>query len=277
MSRRIYVASSWRNPLQPGVVEALRAAGHEVYDFRNPKPDNTGFSWRQILPDPPPWSAEATRRVLEHPIAKEGFDLDFSAMRWADTFVMLQPCGRSAALELGWAVGAGRQTFVLLADGQEPELMLKCADRLCVSMEELLACLAAPAANVRRCTACGVGRCPVCDGSGRREWLRPDATPSFTVQSHDTIFGPCPQCCESEASTWLGDYRARRNAGLCPTHNTSLVLARVEGGSISASCPTCASEGHPWVFVVAKGKKPFKALSAILAAADPIAAEGGAR
>jgi hypothetical protein len=127
MSRRIYVASSWRNPLQPGVVEALRAAGHEVYDFRNPKPGNTGFSWRQILPDPPPWSAEATRRVLEHPIAKEGFDLDFSAMRWADTFVMLQPCGRSAALELGWAVGAGRQTFVLLADGQEPELMLKCA------------------------------------------------------------------------------------------------------------------------------------------------------
>lgn len=144
MSRRIYVASSWRNPLQPGVVEALRAAGHEVYDFRNPKPGNTGFSWRQILPDPPPWSAEATRRVLEHPIAQEGFDLDFSAMRWADTFVMLQPCGRSAALELGWAVAAGKATAVLLADAQEPELMLKCAGRLCTGLDELLAFLAPP-------------------------------------------------------------------------------------------------------------------------------------
>ena len=34
---RIYVASSWRNKYQPEVVAALRKAGHEVYDFRNPK------------------------------------------------------------------------------------------------------------------------------------------------------------------------------------------------------------------------------------------------
>ena len=38
---RIYVASSWRNKYQPEVVTALRKAGHEVYDFRNPK-DNPG-------------------------------------------------------------------------------------------------------------------------------------------------------------------------------------------------------------------------------------------
>ena len=33
---RIYVASSWRNKYFPEVVDALRAAGHQVYDFRNP-------------------------------------------------------------------------------------------------------------------------------------------------------------------------------------------------------------------------------------------------
>ena len=33
---RIYVASSWRNPYYPDVVEALWASGHEVYDFRGP-------------------------------------------------------------------------------------------------------------------------------------------------------------------------------------------------------------------------------------------------
>ena len=38
-SRKIYVASSWRNREQPSVVKALREAGHEVYDFRNPAPD----------------------------------------------------------------------------------------------------------------------------------------------------------------------------------------------------------------------------------------------
>ena len=38
---KIYVASSWRNLLQPGIVLALRRCGHEVYDFRNPAPGDT--------------------------------------------------------------------------------------------------------------------------------------------------------------------------------------------------------------------------------------------
>lgn len=33
---KIYVASSWRNTYYPSVVSALRDAGHDVYDFRNP-------------------------------------------------------------------------------------------------------------------------------------------------------------------------------------------------------------------------------------------------
>lgn len=134
--RKIYLASSWRNDAQPAAVQALRAAGHEVYDFKNPAPGNNGFGWRQILPEPPPWSAAQTREVLAHPVAEQGFRFDFDAMRWSDTIVMLQPCGRSAALELGWGAGAGKLTLVVLADGQEPELMLKCADRLCTSIDE---------------------------------------------------------------------------------------------------------------------------------------------
>lgn len=47
LPRRIYVASSWRNPIQPEVVRHLREAGHEVYDFRNPAPGQEGFSWRE--------------------------------------------------------------------------------------------------------------------------------------------------------------------------------------------------------------------------------------
>ena len=45
---RIYVASSWRNQYYPEVVEALRAAGHEVYDFRNPPHGGAGFHWTDI-------------------------------------------------------------------------------------------------------------------------------------------------------------------------------------------------------------------------------------
>lgn len=47
---RIYVASSWQNGRQPGVVRALRRAGHEVYDFHEPKPRESGFSWAEIDP-----------------------------------------------------------------------------------------------------------------------------------------------------------------------------------------------------------------------------------
>lgn len=146
---RIYLASSWRNEQQPAVLRALREAGHQVYDFRNPTPGNHGFSWRQITPEERPWSAARTREVLSHPIAEEGFGLDFRAMQWADTCVMLQPCGRSAALELGWAAGAGKRTLVLLADGQEPELMLKVADRLCLSIAEVLEDLSTPRPSAR--------------------------------------------------------------------------------------------------------------------------------
>lgn len=153
MGLRIYVASSWRNEQQPAVVARLRAEGHEVYDFRQPSPDVLGFSWKHCEGDPPPWSAEKTREVLAHPVSERGFTLDFNAMQWADTFVMLQPCGRSAALELGWACGAGKRTLVLLADGQEPELMLKCARHLCTSLDEVLALLAPPAAE-RTCRGC---------------------------------------------------------------------------------------------------------------------------
>jgi hypothetical protein len=135
---RIYLASSWRNEFQPSVLAALRAAGHEVYDFRNPKPGNVGFSWKQCTTTPPPWSAVETIGVLAGDIAQAWLKLDFDAMKWADTVVMLQPCGRSAALELGWAIGAGKHTLVLMDDGQEPELMIRLADHLAANLDELL-------------------------------------------------------------------------------------------------------------------------------------------
>lgn len=167
--RRIYLATSWRNPAQPALVARLRAEGHEVYDFRNPAPGVEGFSWRRCTVRPPPWSAENTREVLAMPEAEEGFRLDYEAMQWADTVVMLQPCGRSAALELGWAAGAGKLTLVLLVDDQEPELMVKVATKLCISERELLEALRlydpvaktfreaepAPRRECRGCRFCG--------------------------------------------------------------------------------------------------------------------------
>lgn len=140
--RRIYVASSWRNPLQAEVVAALRLDGHLVYDFRNPRPGDIGFSWAEIDPNWQAWTAEQYIAALDHPIAKAGFAADFDAMKWADTFLLVLPCGRSAHLELGWAVGQGKQTLVLTRDGEEPELMAKMCDHICPSLDDVRAVLA---------------------------------------------------------------------------------------------------------------------------------------
>ena len=133
---KIYVASSWRNDAQPGVVAFLREHGHEVYDFRNPAEGDTGFGWREIDEDWQTWSPTRFRECLDHPTAKSGFDKDFAAMEWADAFVLVMPCGRSAHLELGWAVGASKPTLILLSDG-EPELMYKMVDHICVHLSEV--------------------------------------------------------------------------------------------------------------------------------------------
>ena len=139
--QRIYLASSWRNERQPELVQILRSAGHEVYDFRHPAPGDDGFSWREIDPDWQSWNAEQQITALGHPTAKRGLAADYGGMRWATACVMLQPCGRSAALELGWAIGAGKRTAVLMTDGQEPELMVRLADLLTTSVDALLSWL----------------------------------------------------------------------------------------------------------------------------------------
>lgn len=140
--RKIYVASSWRNPIQPDVVLTLRAHGHSVYDFRNPGNGLRGFAWSDIDPKWKQWDARKYRDALQQPRAEEGFAADFEAMQWADTFVLVWPCGRSAHLEAGWACGAGKETFLLLNDDFEPELMVKMMDHICGSVQELAIALA---------------------------------------------------------------------------------------------------------------------------------------
>ncbi len=144
MALNIYLASSWRNQKQRETVLLLRAAGYSVYDFRQPAPDNTGFSWREIDPNWIAWTPEQFREGLKHPLADKGYGFDIAALDACDVCVMLQPCGRSSAAELGYAKGRGKRTAILLAFGEEPELMTgKMADRLFVNVDELLVWLRA--------------------------------------------------------------------------------------------------------------------------------------
>lgn len=112
--RRVYLATSWKNTSYPSVLAAIHAAGHEVYDFRD---DNAAFNWRELQhPDRHDWQDwrfEEFRDVLAMPRAKDAFANDIDALEWADTGIVLLPCGRSAHMELGWLVGAGKPVALL--------------------------------------------------------------------------------------------------------------------------------------------------------------------
>ena len=136
---KIYVASSWRNIHQPTVVNELWAAGHEVYDFRNPSEGNKGFAWSDIDPCWQRWRPEVYRLALDHPLARKGFALDMDALRWCDGCVLVMPSGRSAALEAGWAAGAGKRTCIYVPEPMEPELMVKMLGEMVLSPAELVA------------------------------------------------------------------------------------------------------------------------------------------
>lgn len=146
---KIYVASSWRNLMQQGVVHTLRAAGHEVYDFKAPAPDEKGFAWSEIDPNWQQWTPEQFRDALTHPIALRGFRRDMDALTACDACVLVMPCGRSAHLEAGFAIGARKPCYILLSDG-EPELMYNMAlfanqvGAICTSLMELLGHLGVP-------------------------------------------------------------------------------------------------------------------------------------
>lgn len=115
---RIYLASSWRNAHQPTVLAELRAAGHNVYDFRNPAPGDAGFRWRHVA-DRPIETCADLRAALAHPMAQRGYGHDRRGMDRAQGCVLLLPSGRSAHLEAGWIGGTGRPVAVLV-----PELHL---------------------------------------------------------------------------------------------------------------------------------------------------------
>jgi len=134
---RVYIASSWRNNTQPLVVSALREQGFEVYDFRNPRPGDNGFHWSEIDPNWKQWTPEQLRDALQHPIAVSGFSSDMRALINCDMCVLVMPSGRSAHIEAGNAIGAGKPTAILLAEG-EPELMYRMADAICLTIDEVV-------------------------------------------------------------------------------------------------------------------------------------------
>ena len=130
---KVYVASSWRNEVYPEVVEALRQAGHDVYDFRHQGASD---------PNPSEMTSGDLLDFLAQPRVLSIFKNDMEALVASDAVVCVLPCGRSAHLELGYGIGAGKRTVLLWHDGDAPDIMHKAVDSIVFNVDEIPAALA---------------------------------------------------------------------------------------------------------------------------------------
>ncbi len=125
---KVYVASSWRNEIYPEVVRVLRQAGHEVYDFRH----QGGSDW-----NPDEITAAELHNFLDHPRVQSIFNRDMEALEACEAVVCVLPCGRSAHLELGYGIGAGKRTVLLWHDGDAPDIMHKAVDAIVFGVKDI--------------------------------------------------------------------------------------------------------------------------------------------
>lgn len=144
MTRKIYLASSWRNNAYPSLLYLLRDQGHEVYDFKDP---SASFYWANVDHNWKNWSAEeAWTKLNNNEEAIKGFERDAKAVASCDTLVLVMPCGRSAHVEMGVAVGLEKDVaiFVPPAEKFEAELMHKYANFMTSDFNKLFQYLEQP-------------------------------------------------------------------------------------------------------------------------------------
>ena len=121
---KIYVASSWSTAYHPKVVKLLREQGHQVYDYRADGPA-LGEQWNFTKEGVDYQNITA---LFEIPQAKSTYQKDMLALQEAEAVICLLPSGRSAHIELGYAIGTGKFTYLVWSDPELPDLMHRAVD-----------------------------------------------------------------------------------------------------------------------------------------------------
>ena len=131
----IYLIGSLRNPKVSEVARVLRNYDHEVFDewsASGPEADDIFYSYAKSRG----WSSKT---ALQSAFARSCFNLDKHHIDTADVVVLVLPAGKSAHLELGYALGQGKRGYIL-QDG-EPEridMMYQFATGIVSSIDELV-------------------------------------------------------------------------------------------------------------------------------------------
>ena len=113
---KIYLASSWKNT--GAVLEMaalLRREGHTVDAFCE-EGREVSFNWSDLFGDMDTEGLDITEYnaidMMDNWMVQDAFMFDKQQLDWADAVIMMLPCGNSAHMEAGYAVGKGKLLYI---------------------------------------------------------------------------------------------------------------------------------------------------------------------
>lgn len=143
----IYIIGSRTNPKIPIIGNKLRAEGFHVFDdwfASGPETDSFWYKYESIR-------GKSYLDALNGKHAKHAFKFSFDNLNEADIAVLVLPCAKSEHLELGWALGQGKEGHILLDEKSGKwDLMYRFADGIWANIDELITALKKGNKNVQK-------------------------------------------------------------------------------------------------------------------------------
>jgi len=130
----IYLIGSLRNPEIPKIANQLRDAGHEVFDdwyAAGPEADDKWRDYEQLR-------GHSYSEALKGYAADHVFQFDKSHLDRCEAALLVLPAGRSGHLELGYAIGAGKQGYILHDNPERWDVMYCFATKVFMDVESML-------------------------------------------------------------------------------------------------------------------------------------------
>ena len=136
----LYLIGSLRNPAVPKIASELRAGGYDVFDdwfAAGPEADDYWQAYEQ-------GRGHTLAQALDGYAAGNVFRFDKTHLDRAEAGVLVMPAGKSGHLELGYLVGQGKPTYVLMpGEPDRWDVMYRFTRGVYTSLDELLSALQA--------------------------------------------------------------------------------------------------------------------------------------
>lgn len=132
----LYLTGTLKNPRVPEIGIALRAEGFDVMDEWFTPGEHADENWQAYEK----LRGRTYQEALQGRAATNIYLFDRAYLDLSDIVVLVMPVGKSAMLELGYAAGRGKHTYILL-DGVDPErydIMPGMAEKVFFSLGDLI-------------------------------------------------------------------------------------------------------------------------------------------